>query len=74
MVGETTWLDDKLSATEPPDSCGTMPEPRDSRSESQGAPGMSMRTTTMPGGETAERRVGTPLPAILERTVGKVPG
>lgn len=46
MVGE------RLGVTEPRDPCATMPKPRDSRSESQGAPGVSMRAfTTMSRGE-----------------------
>jgi hypothetical protein len=55
MVGDTTWLDDALRAIDAHTQCATMPEPRDSRPGSQGAPGMPMRATaTMQRGQFAE--------------------
>jgi hypothetical protein len=56
MVGATTLLFDQLHcATETRDPCATIPAPRGSGPQPEGAPGLSMRaTTTMPRGETAE--------------------
>lgn len=56
-----------FGATETRDPSVTMPEPRDSLPESQGAPGVSMRvTTTTPRGETAERLVVERLRAVVD--------